>query len=75
MQTLIELAVARRGDKGDIINIDVAARSTEAFEILLHHPTADQVGAYLDHLGADQVERFSLHGSRPHQPDPSPFWR
>lgn len=62
--TLIDLAAARSGDKGDIINIGVAARSAEAYETLLHHLTADQVGAYLNHLGADRVERFSLPGSR-----------
>lgn len=62
--TLIDLAAARSGDKGDLINIGVAARSPEAFEILLHHLTADRVGIYLAHLGADRVERFSLPGSR-----------
>lgn len=62
--TLIDLAVARSGDKGDIINIGVAARSAEAFEILLHHLTADRVAKHLYHLGADRVERFSLPGSR-----------
>jgi hypothetical protein len=61
---LIDLAVARSGDKGDIINIGVAARSPEAFEILRHHLTADRVAAYLAHLGAERVERFSLPGSR-----------
>jgi hypothetical protein len=61
---LIDLAVARSGDKGDIINIGVAARSLEAFEILRHHLTADRVAAYLGHLGAERVERFSLPGSR-----------
>ena len=61
---LIDLAVARSGDKGDIINIGVAARSPEAFATLLHHLTADRVAVWLAHLGADRVERFSLPGSR-----------
>jgi len=61
---LIDLAVARSGDKADIINIGVAARSPEAFEILHHHLTADRVATHLAHLGADRVERFSLPGSR-----------
>lgn len=61
--SLIDLAVARSGDKGDIINIGVAARSPEAFEILRHHLTADRVAAYLAHLGAERVECFSLPGS------------
>lgn len=61
---LIDLAVARSGDKGDIINIGVAARTSEAFDILLHHLSADRVGAYLAHLGANRVERFTLPGSR-----------
>lgn len=53
--TLIDLAVARSGDKGDIINIGVSARSAEAFETLLHHLTADRVAEHLHHLGADRV--------------------
>lgn len=61
---LIDLAVARSGDKGDIINIGVAARTPEAFVALFHHLTADRVAAHLAHLGADRVERFNLPGSR-----------
>jgi hypothetical protein len=61
---LIDLAVGRSGDKGDIINVGLAARSDEAFALLCEHLSADQVGAWLAHLGASHVERFVLPGSR-----------
>lgn len=61
---LIDLAVARSGDKGDIINIGVAARSDQAFAWLHDRLTAEAVGGYLAHLGADRVERFVLPGCR-----------
>src|SRR5690606_24474701 len=44
---LIDLAVGRSGDKGDIINVGLAARSDEAFALLREHLSADQVGAWL----------------------------
>ena len=63
-QLLIDLAVARSGDKGDIINIGVAARTPEAFDTLSALLTADRVAAYLGHLSPGRVERFVLPGSR-----------
>lgn len=60
---LIDLAVARNGDKGDMINIGVAARTPQAFDVLSTYLTAECVAAYLAHLGAERVERFSLPGS------------
>lgn len=60
---LIDHAVARSGDKGDIINIGVVARTPEAFAMLEQHLTADRVADYLAHLGAGRVERFTLPGS------------
>lgn len=61
---LIDLAVGRSGDKGDIINIGLAARGDEAFALLCAHVTAARVGEWLAHLGASRVERFILPGSR-----------
>lgn len=61
--TLIDHAVARSGDKGDIINIGVVARTPKAFAMLEQHLTANRVADYLAHLGASRVERFTLPGS------------
>lgn len=61
---MIDLAVGRSGDKGDIINIGLAARGDEAFGLLCKHVTAARVGEWLAHLGASRVERFILPGSR-----------
>lgn len=61
---LLDLAVGRSGDKGDIINVGLAARSDEAFAWLCRRLTADRVDEWLAHLGAARVERFILPGSR-----------
>lgn len=61
---LIDLAVGRSGDKGDIINVGLAARSDEAFALLCARLEAEHVEAWLAHLGASRVERFILRGSR-----------
>lgn len=61
---LIDLAVGRSGDKGDTINIGLAARSEPAFAWLVERLTAQAVAGYLAHLGASRVERFVLPGSR-----------
>lgn len=61
---LIDCAVARSGDKGDLVNIGVMARSEEAWRFLRRHLTVEIVAGWLAHLGASHVERFELPGSR-----------
>ncbi|MTE16751.1 acyclic terpene utilization AtuA family protein [Nocardia sp. CT2-14] len=60
---LIAIAYGRSGDKGDNVNIGIAARHPD-FEPLIHAQlTVGRVGVYLNHLGATHIERFMLPGS------------
>ncbi|MGJ8563553.1 MAG: acyclic terpene utilization AtuA family protein [Alphaproteobacteria bacterium] len=61
---LIDFAVARSGDKGDLVNIGVIARSEEAWMLLREGLTASKVEEWLDHLKPSKVERFELPGSQ-----------
>ena len=61
---LIDLAVARSGDKGDLINIGVLARDDAAWTVLRQKLTTTIVADWLSHLGASQVKRYELPGSR-----------
>lgn len=60
---LIELAVARSGDKGDIANIGVIARRPELFGVLARELSAERVAAWFAHLIDGPVERFALPGT------------
>src|SRR6185312_6333258 len=55
-----DLAYGRAGDKGNIANISVIARSPEAYIELKAQLTAERVKAYLGPLVRGQVERFEL---------------
>jgi hypothetical protein len=59
---LIRLAWARSGDKGDISNIGVIARSPEALEVIRRELTPEKVKAYMSHLVKGNVRRFDLPG-------------
>ena len=59
---LIELAWARSGDKGDIANIGVVARSGEAFARIRRDLGPREVKARFSHLVEGAVERFELPG-------------
>jgi hypothetical protein len=59
---LIGLAYARSGDKGDISNIGVIARSPEYLPLILQQLTADAVKRYFEHLVNGRVERYLLPG-------------
>lgn len=59
---LLAIAFGRSGDKGDNVNIGVAARSSEFEAIIQAQVTAERVGEYLAHFGASHIERFRLPG-------------
>ena len=61
---LIAIAHARSGDKGDISNIGVIARSEAAWAWLQQHLLAQQVQQYLAYLVKGSVTRYELAGIR-----------
>jgi hypothetical protein len=60
---LVAIAFGRSGDKGDSVNVGIAARHPD-FEPIIHaQVTAPRVADYLAHFGSSSVERFALPGS------------
>ncbi|MGF7159293.1 hypothetical protein FHS85_000912 [Rhodoligotrophos appendicifer] len=59
---LSAIAVARSGDKGDLANIAVIARSPELYGCLLREVTPERVAEQLSHLVKGKVERFEVPG-------------
>lgn len=59
---LIDLAWARSGDKGDISNIGVIARSPALLPWVLSQVTPAAVASYMAHLVQGKVERFEVPG-------------
>jgi hypothetical protein len=59
---LVRLAWARSGDKGDIANIGVIARSPEFLELLRAQLTPERVADYFRHLVRGAVRRYDLPG-------------
>ena len=57
---LAQIATARSGDKGNHANIGVVAFCQPGYAYLLQELTSQRVAAFLDGLGATQVERFEL---------------
>jgi hypothetical protein len=57
---LYDLAYGRAGDKGNIANISVIARSPEAYQELKAKLTAERVKAYLGDLVKGEVVRYEL---------------
>jgi hypothetical protein len=57
---LSDIAYGRSGDKGDIANISVIAKSPEAYAELKARLTAEVVAEYLGALVTGRVERFDL---------------
>ena len=55
-----ELAHGRSGDKGDICNIGLIARTPEAFDILKREASADRVKAHFGDLIKGTVTRFEM---------------
>ena len=57
---LFDLAYGRAGDKGNIANVSVIARSPEAYAELKAKATAERVKRHLGALVKGRVERFEL---------------
>lgn len=57
---LRELAWARSGDKGDISNVGVMAKTPAAYEILKRHLTVDVVKAHFTGIVKGDVVRYDL---------------
>lgn len=60
VKRLYDLAYGRSGDKGDIANISVIARSPEAYQELRAKLTAERVKAHLGDLVKGEVMRYEL---------------
>jgi hypothetical protein len=60
MTTLREIAHARAGDKGDVVNISVIAYRTADYEQLKRHVTAERVQAHLGDFARGGVRRYAL---------------
>jgi len=59
---LLRIAHGRSGDKGDMANIGIIARSPEAWRVLLEELDADKVAAYFAHVCKGTVRRYTLPG-------------
>eukprot|EP01041_Mallomonas_annulata_P028707 gene28707-50584_t len=59
---LLRVAHGRSGDKGDMANIGIIARSDALYAVLQQNLTADKVRNYLAHVAQGKVSRYSLPG-------------
>jgi hypothetical protein len=55
-----EIAHARSGDKGDLVNIGVIAYRPEFYELLVREVTIERVAAHFSDLVKGKVERYEL---------------
>ena len=60
MRRLYDLAYGRSGDKGNIANISVIARSPEAYAEIKAKLTAERVKAHFGDLVRGEVRRYDL---------------
>lgn len=60
VRRVFDLAYGRAGDKGDIANVSVIARSAAAYQELKETLTAELVRASLGSLVTGAVERYEL---------------
>ncbi len=58
--SLLKLAHARSGDKGDTANVGVIALKDEFYPILLREVTAEKVKNHFGEMVKGKVERFDL---------------
>lgn len=58
--SLIELAHARSGDKGNTCNIGLIARKSEYYPILVKMVTAERVRQHFEGVCLGKVERFEV---------------
>ena len=59
---LMRVAHGRSGDKGDMANIGIIARSDALYTVLQQNLTAEKVRDYLGHVAHGKVSRYSLPG-------------
>ena len=59
---LLRVAHGRSGDKGDMANIGIIARSDALYPVLQQVLTAEVVQAYFAHVAKGKVTRYSLPG-------------
>jgi hypothetical protein len=59
---LLRVAHGRSGDKGDMANIGIIARSDALYQVLLKTLTVDTVSNYMAHVVRGKVSRYSLPG-------------
>lgn len=59
---LLRVAHGRSGDKGDMANIGIIARSDALYAVLLDKLTAEVVRDYFAHVAKGKVSRYSLPG-------------
>ena len=57
---LRELAYARSGDKGDIVNIGVMAKDAAAYAVLKQHLTAEKVKSHFRDFVKGDVMRYEM---------------
>lgn len=57
---LRDIAYARSGDKGDVVNIGVMAKDSDAYRILRRHLTADRVREHFSAIVKGPVTRYDL---------------
>ena len=60
IRRMYELAYGRAGDKGNIANVSVIARSSDAYTELKEKLTAERVRTHLGALVRGRVERYAL---------------
>ena len=58
--SLLKLAHARSGDKGDTANVGLIALKEEFYPLLVEHVTADAVKEHFGPMVKGDVERFEL---------------
>jgi hypothetical protein len=58
--SLLKLAHARSGDKGDTANVGIIALRDEYYPILVREVTADAVKRHFGEMVKGEVERFEL---------------
>ncbi|HUR98439.1 MAG TPA: hypothetical protein VMZ26_10280 [Pyrinomonadaceae bacterium] len=58
--SLLKLAHARSGDKGDTANVGLIALSEEFYPVLVREVTAEKVKTHFGEIVKGEVERFEL---------------
>lgn len=59
---LIDIAVARSGDKGNSANVGLMARSPAFYEVICREVTADKVAAWFGHVTKGEVSCYAAPG-------------